>query len=101
LNYFTLSSRNLTRSLIYIYGTREQRRKIARKPFAHIEKPCSSRMEQCGTNGTMLGTSNLLTPANKFAQLHHQHHHLHRELSPKKRATKKPRLLGARKTLSG
>jgi hypothetical protein len=38
------------------YGTREQRRKIARKPFAHIEKPCSMRLEQCGTNGTMLGT---------------------------------------------
>jgi hypothetical protein len=79
----------------------EQIDKTDSKPFAHIEKPCSIRMEQCGTNGTMLGTSNLLTPANKFAQLHHQHHHLHRELSPKKRATKKPRLLGARKTLSG
>jgi len=51
---------------------------------------------------------NLLTRANKFVRL--QHHHLRRELSLKnshqkkalkKRATKKPRLLGARKTLSG
>jgi hypothetical protein len=84
LNYFTLSSRNLTRSLIYIYGTREQIDKTDSKPFAHIEKPCSMRMEQCGTNGTMLGTSNLLTPDNKFAQLPHQHHHLHRKLSSKR-----------------
>jgi hypothetical protein len=61
----------------------EQIDKTDSKPFAHIEKPCSMRMEQCGTNGTMLGTSNLLTRANKFAQLHHQHHHLHRELSSK------------------
>ena len=61
----------------------EQIDKTDSKPFAHIEKPCSMRMEQCGTNGTMLGTSNLLTPANKFAQLHHQHHHLHRKLSSK------------------
>ena len=67
----------------------EQIDKTDSKPFAHIEKPCSMRMEQCGTNGTMLGTSNLLTPANKFAQLHHQHHHLHRELSSKIGAQKK------------
>jgi hypothetical protein len=55
--------------------------------------------------------ANLLTSDNKFAQLHHHlHHHLHRKLSSKKmmgktgykkRATKKPRLLGARKTLAG
>jgi hypothetical protein len=67
-----------------MYGTMEQIEKTARKPFAHIEKPCSMRMEQCGTNGTTLGTSNLLTPANKFARLHHQHHHLHRKLSSKR-----------------
>jgi hypothetical protein len=79
----------------------EQIDKTDSKPFAHIEKPCSMRMEQCGTNGTMLGTSNLLTPANKFAQLHHQHHHLHRKLSSKNGQQKKPRLLGVRKTLSG
>jgi hypothetical protein len=66
-----------------MYGTMEQLSKTDRKPFAHMKKPCSMRMEHCGTNGTMLGTCNLLTPANKFAQLHHQHHHLHRELSSK------------------
>jgi hypothetical protein len=74
----------------------EQIDKTDSKPFAHIEKPCSMRMEQCGTNGTMRGTSNLLTRANKFAQLHHQHHHLHRKLSSKnshqKRGNKKPRI---------
>jgi hypothetical protein len=68
----------------------EQIDKTDSKPFAHIEKPCSSRMEQCGTNGTMLGTSNLSTPVNKFAQLHHQHHHLHRELSSKNGQQKNP-----------
>jgi len=54
-------------------------------------------MEQCGTNGTMLGTSNLLTPANKFARLHHQHHHLHRKLSSKKNHQKKPLKKGQQK----
>jgi hypothetical protein len=34
----------------------EQIEKTDSKPFAHIEKPCSIRMEQCGTNGTMIGT---------------------------------------------
>jgi len=42
----------------------EQVSKTARKPFAHIEKPCSMRLEQSGTSGT---EPNLLTPANKFA----------------------------------
>lgn len=68
----------------------EQTSKIARKPFAHMKKPCSMPLEQCGTSGT---ESNLLTSANKFAQLH-QHHLLHRELSSKnshkKRGNKKP-----------
>jgi len=54
-------------------------------------------MEQCGTNGTMLGTSNLLTPANKFARLHHQHHHLHRKLSSKNSHQKKPLKKGQQK----
>jgi hypothetical protein len=35
----------------------EQIDKTDSKPFAHIEKPCSMRMEHCGTNGTMLGTN--------------------------------------------
>jgi hypothetical protein len=35
----------------------EQIDKTDRKPFAHMKKPCSMRMEQFGTNGTLLGTS--------------------------------------------
>jgi hypothetical protein len=74
----------------------EQISKTDRKPFAHMKKPCSMRMEHYGTCGTK---PILLTPDNKFAQLQHHHHHLHRELSSKnshqkkplkKRATKKP-----------
>jgi hypothetical protein len=34
----------------------EETSKTARKPFSHIEKPCSMRLEQCGTNGTNAGT---------------------------------------------
>jgi hypothetical protein len=82
----------------------EQIDKTDSKPFAHIEKPCSMRMEQCGTNGTMLGTSNLLTPDNKFACVINiiiSIGNYHQKTGHKKRAIKKPRLLGARKTLSG
>jgi len=38
----------------------EQIDKTDRKPFAHMKKPCSMRMEQCGTNGTMLGTEQFI-----------------------------------------
>jgi hypothetical protein len=58
----------------------EQTSKTALKPFAHMKKPCSMPTEQSGTSGTK---PNLSTPVNKFAQLHHQHHHLLRELSSK------------------
>jgi hypothetical protein len=44
-------------------------------------------MEHDGTTGT---EPNLLTPDNMFAQLHHQHHHLHRELSSKNGQQKNP-----------
>jgi len=77
---------------IYTYGTREQTNQIALERFAHMKKPCSMPTEQSGTCGTK---HNLLTPDNKFAQLH-QHHHLLRKLSSKnshkKRANKKPRI---------
>ena len=71
----------------------EQISKTDRKPFAHMKKPCSMRMEHYGTCGTK---PILLTPDNKFAQL--QHHHLHRELSSKNSHQKKPLKKGNKKT---
>lgn len=71
---------------IYTYGTREQTNQIALERFAHMKKPCSMPTEQSGTSGTK---PNLLTPDNKFAQLH-QHHHLLRELSSKNSHKKEP-----------
>ena len=81
----------------------EQIDKTDRKPFAHMKKPCSIRMEQFGTNGTIRNKwnnawnkPNLLTRANKFVRL--QHHHLHRKLSSKKSHQKKPLKMGNKKT---
>jgi hypothetical protein len=81
----------------------EQTREIDRKPFAHMKKPCSMPLEQSGTSGTK---PNLLTPANKFAQKRHQHHHLLRELSSKMMGKtsgnkKPPEIRGVCPTLAG
>jgi hypothetical protein len=51
LLYFVKSIPN-SLSYIYMYGTMEQLSKTDRKPFAHMKKPCSMRMEHCGTRGT-------------------------------------------------
>lgn len=80
----------------------EQIGKTDRKPFAHMKKPCSIRMEHYGTSGT---EPNLLTRANKFACVINIiiifFGNYHQKIVIKKEATKKPRLLGVCQTLSG